>query len=79
MEYTSMTIESKTMALKTAIASFKKRHIYLYQSGDTLHQHQQQQHKTITEDNVAQAKNDIDKMSDEEYHAYRNREPTRRK
>lgn len=62
-----MTIESKTMALKTAIASFKKRHIYLYQSGDTLH-------KTITE-----AKNDIDKMSDEEYHAYRNREPTRRK
>ena len=73
-----MTIERKTMALKTAIASFKKRHIYLYQNGDTLYQ-KTQQHKTITEDNVAQAKNDIDKMTDEEYHAYRNREPTRRK
>ncbi len=73
-----MTIESKTMAIKTAIASFKKRHIYLYQNGDTLYQ-KTQQHKTITEDNVAQAKNDIDKMTDEEYHAYRNREPTRRK
>lgn len=61
------------MALKTAIASFKKRHIYLYQNGDTLHQ-KTQQHKTITEDN-----DDVDKMTDEEYHAYRNREPTRRK
>ncbi len=68
-----MTIERKTMALKTAIASFKKRHIYLYQNGDTLHQ-KTQQHKTITEDN-----DDVDKMTDEEYHAYRNREPTRRK
>lgn len=68
-----MTIERKTMALKTAIASFKKRHIYLYQNGDTLYQ-KTQQHKTITEDN-----DDVDKMTDEEYHAYRNREPTRRK
>lgn len=63
-----MSIEQKTMQIKTAISDFKRRHIYLYQ-------------QPVVEQPLPQAvaENDIDKMSDEEYHAYKNREPTRRK